>query len=381
VLVFLKHFTVRNPTAVELSVAVVVSFVLAWLSWRFVERPFHTPPAQRRPTSDHQTTQTATRTTLKTSGWAIAILIAAGLTVDQLDGVPQRLPEQVARIASFVDDKPAERKSCSGKSPNQIRNEGLCKIVAKQTLPAAPDYLVWGDSHAMVLIPTFAEVGKENNRVGLSATSNGCPPMRGAYRPESDPNQECVAFNEEILNVIEQTPSITSVILIARWAIYLEGTRYKNESGKTLQLIDEQSTNASSLESTQVARRALGRTLARLKQLGKAVTIIASAPEIGWDTPTVLAKSTWRQRDISIAPSREEHEARQQSSTQLLAELADASIPVLNPATLLCPDKLCRVQKNGDPLYVDEDHLSSAGTRELTPLVRQALAKTAQADF
>jgi len=381
VLVFLKHFTVRSPTTAELTAAVAASFVLAWLSWRFVERPFHTPPAQRAVSHANQASKETTRTTLKASGWAIALLIAAGLTVDQLDGIPGRLPDEVARIAQFVDDKPAERKRCSGKSAIQIRSEGLCKINGQQNSQAEPEYLVWGDSHAMVLIPAFAQVSAEINRVGLSATRNGCAPLRGAFRPAADPDQQCVAFNEAILEVIEQTPSITSVILIARWAIYLESTRYKHESGKSLELIDDQSKGSRRNESAQVARRSLQRTIKKLEQLGKSVTVFASTPEIGWDTPTVLAKSMWRQRDVAIAPSRAEHDKRQASSMQLLTELSGDAIHVLDPAALLCPGDWCRVQENGDPLYVDEDHLSSIGTRELTPLVQQALQKTGQADY
>jgi len=373
ILVFLKHFTVRDPTIIETTTAVAASFILAWLSWRFVERPFHTPPAQREPKSPNRAVQPTTRTTLKVSGWAIGVLVAIGVTLDQFDGVPQRLPEEVVQIAKFSDDKPAERKRCTGKSATQVRSEGLCKISLKNTTQATPDFLVWGDSHAMILAPTFAQVAAADNRSGLNATRNGCAPLLGAFRPTEDPGQECVAFNEAILEVIEQTPSITNVILIARWAMYLDGNPYKHESGKVLQLVDSDSTEINSAESRKVARRSLERSIAKLQQLGKQVTIFASAPEVGWNTPIVLAKSVWRGRDLRIAPSTAEHLARQRSSTELLTDLTDDTILLLNPATTLCPDTWCRVQKGGKPLYIDEDHLSSVGTRELAPLVKRAL--------
>jgi len=170
--------------------------------------------------------------------------------------------------------------------------------------------------------------------------------------------------------------TITSVILIARWAIYLEGSRYKHESGKTLQLVDDKSTETHHRESLKVARRSLLRTISRLQQLDKSVTVIASVPEIGWDTPIVLAKSAWRGKTLSIAPSKMEHQQRQSSSTLLLTDMTiQKGVLVLNPDTLLCPDKWCRVQANGYPLYIDEDHLSSAGAKVLVPLVHQVLRK------
>lgn len=381
VLVFLKHFTVRSPTVAELAMAVAASLVLAWLSWRYVERPFHTPPAQRTLIPENQPVQATTRATLKTSGWVIAVLIFVGLTIDHLAGVPQRLPDEVARIANFANDKPAERKRCTGKTAAQVVSDGLCTIGTKQNLASTPDFLVWGDSHAMVLVPTFAQRAKAEERLGLNATRNGCAPLLGAFRPADDPKQECVAFNNAIFNVIEETPSITTVILIARWAIYLEGSRYKHESGKTLQLVDNESTETHSIESLKVARRSLLRTISRLQQLGKSVTVFASVPEVGWDTPIVLAKSVWRGKALSIAPSKKEHQLRQRSSTLLLSDMAaQQAIRVLNPDTLLCPDEWCRVQANGDPLYIDEDHLSSIGSAVLAPMVHQALRKPSESD-
>jgi hypothetical protein len=104
--------------------------------------------------------------------------------------------------------------------------------------------------------------------------------------------------------------------------------------------------------------------------------IIAGVPEIGWDTPNVLAKSIWRARHVQIAPSLAEHRNRQQFVIQLMTELQDNRIKVLWPADLLCANDRCRVTHAGQPLYVDEDHLSSAGAKLLAPLLGQALMPT-----
>ena len=391
ILVFLKHLSVAPPTAIETSVAIAGASLLAWLSWRFIERPFHTPPASRvgsRSITTRKTSLSNERRTLTVSGLLILAFIAFGLTLDQLDGIPGRLPDEVAYIADFSNDKPEERKQCTGKSAREVAEAGLCTIGTKQvkmstgdTNDQQPQFLVWGDSHAMVLIPAFAEIAQELNIIGLSATRNGCPPLLGAYRPAVDPNQECVAFNNAVLDTLVSTTSIKTVVLIARWAIYVEGSRYKQESGKPLLLIDHQSEVPGKIESVSAARRSLARTVESLRKLGVSVFIFAGVPEVGWDTPGILAKSAWRDVPISIAPSRIEHTQRQKQTSAILDSLTPELATVLHPDSLLCQHAFCLIEMNGNPLYIDEDHLSSTGSKLLSPLVRQALQAIAQDNY
>ena len=391
VLVFLNHFTVQPPGNLETSVAIVGSGLLAWLSWRFIERPFHAPTASRRESQSsivEKAKFTDQGRTLTVSGLLILSYIAFGLTLDQLDGVPNRLPENVAYLADFSNDKPKERKRCTGKSLQEIAELGLFTIGPKpitestatsNTSPA--NFLVWGDSHAMVLIPAFAEIARDQDLIGLNATRNGCPPLLGAYRPAADPARECVAFNNAVLNTISSSPSIKTVVLIARWAIYVEGSRYKHESGKHLLLIDQESAVPSKSESIHAARRALGRTVDALGKLGVSVFIFSGVPEVGWDTPSVLAKSAWRGVPVSIAPSWEEHKQRQERSDVLLNALDSADATVLHPDSRLCQQTHCIIEKAGKPLYIDEDHLSSSGSELLRPLIRQALQPGTQDSY
>lgn len=383
VLVFLKHITIRPPSAIETTFALIGSGVLAWLSWRFIERPFHTPPAERaarRKTQSPKITLNFNRKTFVVSGGAMVVLMAFGLALDQRDGAPNRLPLSVAKIAGFANDIPKELKPCTGKSTEEIATTGFCEIGIEQsnskekgTGAKTADFLLWGDSHGMVLVPSFMKAAQATNRLGLNATRNGCAPMLGAYRPKADPDKECVDFNNAVIETIRSNPSIRTVILAARWAIYVDGNRYKNESGKALQLIDQDSIEASAAESVRVAQRALTRTINQVNQLGRNVVVIAGIPEVGWDTPRILAKSAWYKRNVSIAPSRIEHELRQRQINQLLASLSPQQALVFRPDALLCPNEYCYIERDGDPLYVDDDHLSTVGTRLLEPLINEIL--------
>jgi len=223
------------------------------------------------------------------------------------------------------------------------------------------------------MIPAFHRLAAAADRVGVNATSNGCAALLGASRPAADPGRECVRFNDAVLGVIRDNPAIKRIVLAGRWAIYATGRRYKYESGQDLNVVDAQTLEQGVVENPRVLRRALLRTLSAIAELDREVVIIAGVPEIGWDTPNVLAKSIWRARNVQIAPSLTEHRERQQFVIQLMTELQDNGVQVLWPADLLCPDDRCKIAHAGQPLYVDEDHLSSVGAKLLEPLLGQAL--------
>ena len=99
-LAFLRLASAEPPTVLASSLAVAVAFPLAWLSWRFVERPF-------RQSGGWSRNQVFALTIL--GGMALA---GAGLMLDRAGGVPERVPEigslaesdgRHARRAAYVD--------------------------------------------------------------------------------------------------------------------------------------------------------------------------------------------------------------------------------------------------------------------------------------
>jgi len=369
VLVFAKLFLVRPPTPTETLLAVAAAFVLGWASWRFVERPFRT---NRQPVTASQGRYRdgliPDSKILATSLACIVLLATIGLALDNTDGAPWRLPSAITEIAAVVDDKPPERKYCSNIRPAEISVDRLCTLGANDQ---PPDFLLWGDSHAMTLAPRFAEVALENSRSGLSATSDGCAALLNVYPINTDPNGECLQFNAAVLELIAANPEIKTIVLSGRWAIYAEATRYKHESGKSVLLAESGTADTTTENSnTRIWQRALLRTLHALKQLNKTVVVIDSVPEVGWNTPPVIARSVLLERPVRIAPTLAEFLLRQRHVRPVFSALEEK---VLHPQQLLCDSRVCQVAINNQPLYVDEDHLSSAGSRLLLPLVREAL--------
>jgi len=375
ILVYLEHYLVRPPEALDTAFALTAAFVMAYLSWRFIERPFraHMPARPEPILADKK---------LLPAYAAIAFAgIAGGLAMDQTNGFPARLPEAVRGIANYIDDKPPGRKRCSNFMAADVNANNLCRIGDSAT---RPDFVVWGDSHAIMLIPEFAQAGQKLGRTGLNATTNGCGPLLGAQRPRSDPTGDCPAFNRAVFEIIQQSPKIKTVVLHARWPIYAEGTRYKYESGEPLGLVSTSPENpdhgaSNSLVGNRHAfEQTLRRTVTSLQALNKQVVILAGVPETGWATPNVLAKGVWRNRSVAIAPTADEYRARQRFVVSLLTDLQEEGVVVYWPADRLCENELCRISTIDKkayplPLYIDEDHLSSLGAAELRQQIEATL--------
>ena len=379
-LVFTKLYFIEPLTLAQTLIAVAGSFVMGWLSWRYIERPFRSPAYKDKKTASTQTRKAllTDARVLPASAAIIATFIAFGVALDQTEGAPSRLPEEVIGIARIAEDKPPERKRCTGVPASEVSLDRLCKIGTKT---AAPDFIVWGDSHAMTVVPQFHDLADTTNRLGINATSNGCAPLLGAWRPGDDAPRKCAQFNDAVLKLIQQTPTLRTVILAGRWGVYAQGTRYKYESGSDLLLVDELTPKPfdhSNLKSNaDVWTRSISRTVNALLTTNVQIVIIDSVPEIGWDTPNVMARARWLNRELNIAPTVAEFNSRQQAVRSTLLALAQQTperLDTLKPADALCNQNLCNFSRNNQPLYIDEDHLSSAGAETIRSVLRKALA-------
>jgi hypothetical protein len=231
--------------------------------------------------------------------------------------------------------------------------------------------MIWGDSHAMALLPTFDRIASRLSITGLDATYHGCQPLLDAVRTW-DEDRRCPRYNDAILKVLATEPNIKTVVLVARWAISAEGSFYGNETGAVVRLVDAQSKEISAKENRQVFQRSMQRTVKAITDLDRNVVIVAGIPEIGWDTPKVLAKSIWFNRPIIFMPSKIEYELRQQFVSKIMKDLQRENVQILWPAEVLCPSEDCLVVHKGKPVYIDDDHLSSIGAKLIEPLLSNA---------
>jgi hypothetical protein len=107
---------------------------------------------------------------------------------------------------------------------------------------------------------------------------------------------------------------------------------------------------------------------------GRTVTLIGPVPELKFHLPNAMVKAMMRGEQRDFSQPFAEFAARQQVVLHALGELDKiAGVRVVYPHTALCDATTCRAVVNGMPLYFDDDHLGSYGTKAIESVLDDAL--------
>jgi hypothetical protein len=354
VLVFAKAYALRPLSPMELGVLLAGCVLFAYVSWRYVEQPFRRKGWLSR------------SQVFVYSGVASGLLASAGAVLWLGNGLPSRLPADVRALLNV----PRESSCPALSSLTNFRENGPC--VATNG-PIAKGTILWGDSHARSLLPALRSAAEREQARLAIVWSTACPPLLGMDRVDS-PDARCAEKAEAVYAWLAKS-QYKHVILAARWALSAEGSRYGQETGAPARLRDVTQASSADVPQRDLFRIGFERTIARLRQLGIQVTVIASVPEAGVPVPETLARVHWWNRSFEVRPARSAFQERQRFVLQVLAANANRDgVRVLYPHESLCNATHCAVEDHGHALYLDDDHLSPASVERLAVLMRSAFA-------
>ncbi|MDY0885676.1 acyltransferase family protein [Dongia soli] len=335
------------------------SFMAAVLSWWLIERPFR-----------RRSLLAARKPLFKTAIASMAAFSIAGIAIVTTKGWPERLPDNVEQIyAAKLDTSRYGKATCftdtkhRGPSNDDVRAGKLCMLGVE--LPESVDFLVWGDSHAGAMAPAIDLAAERYGATGLLAGQGGCPPLLGYHAVNGTKGKAaaCIDRNAAVLDLVT-TQHIPLVFLVARWPREVLGSEFGNEGP----YFDPTRSYSITDRSREVAE-GLERTLAALKQLNVHVVLVMDVPEPGYDVPDALAKAALHQVVRDIDPPRSVVDTRQQKAKAILtAAAAKYGASIVDPTATFCDPDDCEVQENGQPYYVDADHLTASRARELSTL-------------
>jgi peptidoglycan/LPS O-acetylase OafA/YrhL len=346
VIVYARLYRMGAPGPVDVALMVAASFLLAVLSWKYVETPFRTRRLLPR-----------SAPLLGTAAVTLLVLAGAGASLWAMQGLPGR--QYVRGIAGELRWKHWGR--CDSSFASRHRLGELCDLGAAR---GAPSFLLWGDSHARALATGIDRSAAWHGLKGKYASHRGCPPLLGVgvvQRPE------CAGFNHAVLRMLENAPGIRTVVLVARWPMDAEGTPTPHERSGRIQLVDLTATGGVNLSNPAILQAGLERTIERLHHLGKQVAVVRSIPEVDYDVPAayLIARLTDRDANAVIAPSLAWYRSRTLNVRAILAKVSsEEQVELVDPSRYLCTDH-CMVVYQGRPLYRDNDHLSEFGATYL----------------
>ena len=171
------HLYVNEPLPLRLSLLLVlVSFVLAYASWRFIETPLRKGQFSK----------------VKVFGAAAAATSAIYLTGALFfwnNGFPSRAAERV--LAAQPSEKQALTTNYCQRTLIAASKGGTACVLG-QDRGEAYDFVLWGDSHAFHHVPAIATLAANRKLSGVLFSLNGCHPFLG----ERHNTRACRGFNE-----------------------------------------------------------------------------------------------------------------------------------------------------------------------------------------
>jgi hypothetical protein len=176
---------------------------------------------------------------------------------------------------------------------------------------------------------------------------------------------------------LASSPDIRTVILIARYALYIEG----HSEGDTIGAPDLFETDNSGKELDLEGRRTLferqfNATIDRLIAAGKRVVLVYPVPEAGFDVSSAVVRLLIEHRDPGrLASSFSSYDHRQSMIFAMLDRMGQRSeVLRVYPHKRLCDTRCCIVYAGGLPLYSDNNHLSEAGAHFAQPELERIFA-------
>jgi peptidoglycan/LPS O-acetylase OafA/YrhL len=340
-LAFVRHYNNgADPGPAQLVLAPAASLLLAWLSWRYVEQPF-----RGRRTRPVRSVATGVATAAGVTAFAFGIAATAGL--------PWRVPDHLRPLLSrdIMWDWTCPRDVV-------LNQTYLCQFGSNWDTATSKAFL-WGDSHAEHLVPLMEAASSHTG--AAYALNRQCPAVLGGMlRLSIPPNQaynnnaRCMQSRQTALDLLRAHPEIDTVILASAWEFMVRSLRLEPPGSPTDgYLLLEQG----------------------FQEIVDDVGLIGDFPVLPIDPVGCLAgEAVWRRHcdRTALQISKAAYERQQGTVNQILRTIAarNRNVKVIIPGDVICDDKICLTDWNGEFLYRDTDHVR----RNLTAATRASLA-------
>jgi peptidoglycan/LPS O-acetylase OafA/YrhL len=351
ILAFFSYAKVRDPTTTELCLILLSTYLLAAGSWVAIEQPFRTRAVVAAPS-------VFLLATLALS----AALALFGYWMVSADGLPQRWKTPLPTVAADSPELSAFAARCSASSLQSISAGDLCSFGPQNE--SAKKVVVWGDSHAGALLPTYQSLAVAEDLRIYFGIKGACWPLVGSEAASSGEfwRARCAKFNTAMVQAIRHLdPQL--VILNAYWL----------DPGAPTE--PELRRRTPQTQSAMV--EGIRHTLEEIRAPGRTVCAVLTVPGYAYPIPYFLAMADRGYVDPdALTVTRAEALRQYQTVEGALRLLASQNeLRVVDPKDLLCPGKNCLTRTaDRELLYRDANHLSVTGARFLTGVLDQCLA-------
>ncbi|QSX75685.1 acyltransferase [Lysobacter arenosi] len=359
----LMRWTVGLESAALRVIALMLTFALAALSYRFVETPFRRAAVVRN----------APR--LAVVGIGVVVIVVCMTGYRKIGRMQPELSLSV--VARQAEDWYPQGRETRPELPDcaavghvetvaNVELRVLSPTSCKQPSQAGRLFVI-GDSHASAYAGMLKQVALRTQRDIYIYTRAGCSfaslqPWRDYQVPH------CQEFGASALADVKARARPGDVI-------FLPALRLPRFADQWISFKPEEVRDAVFGETAVVGRqeseRVIGETLRPLAEQG--IRVVFEAPKPLFRSPPYRCADWFSQSNPAcrdgLTMERSEIEALRApvlaSYGRIAAQLGGVS--VWDPLPVLCPGKVCHVSDHGRPLFFDGDHLSGHGNQVLVP--------------
>jgi peptidoglycan/LPS O-acetylase OafA/YrhL len=328
-----------TPSTYLQIAAVAASILLAWLSYRLIERPV----------------RLGKNGTAKVSALVVlmAVIGYVGYNTYDRDGLSFRsaLLDASPPIKRLSEDNSRQHSICLnayGLSRQKIR---YCRLSGNPK----PHIALIGDSHAATLFSGLSKKLLSTDHAGLLMIGGRLFIDVAVYPEGSDSEIAVYKGGIAATNFVANEKSIDTVIMVSRGPGYLNGT------ANFYLLSDPRIT-----DKRKVFEIGMRKTLDLLTKNGKKIIFVLDNPDIDFD-PRICQDARPLQfgvKHFDCVIPRSAFDNEQRSYRELVfTVLRDyPAVRIFDQAAYLCDRSFCRAKVGSRVLYGDDDHFSEAGS-------------------
>ena len=347
VLTFLRIYWGGEPSQIAKTFAFALSLGLAWITYRFVERPVRQSSSKRNFALSPLTASLIS---------VLAITGGVGFDCYKRNGYEERYPE-IARqtredsFSAVFNDLRNTTFDCAPRSLQQISyryqdsNIVRCRQTKKEDI--AQTIALIGDSHAEHLFYGLTKkIAEQENLVYFTFS---CLPLRGLVRLGKE---DCNRM-ELALDYIVTNPSISQVILSSYWA--------DRSSENDFRLKDEIDND----DLDQVFTKSLDQTLRLLEEAHKRVIFAYDVPDLDFEPVDCLRRHSRIRRECKTTRAKGTESAVRYKALVEKVLKTHPNVVKWDPTAEICPSETCPIFENGHMIYLDKHHLSAYGSQKV----------------
>jgi peptidoglycan/LPS O-acetylase OafA/YrhL len=356
---FARHRSFVGMPDINLIALCVVSLVLAWFSWKFVEAPFRNKKLVDR------------KQIFIYSSSLLSVFILIGLLTHINKGFGERFPAELHTYLAIGGEGEKARNTDCHLTDTEFMLTGC--VFGDQPIP--PKYALIGDSHALSLLQQMEKSFSEFNRSFVLYSKNGCPPSLLIESTHAG-HKNCPMFNQNVIDDLVER-KIKTVILFSRFSWYLEINGFKNSYGvredKNFQHFIEGS-DSSIEDQVDEKLESMRGFIRKLTSQNVRVLIIEPIPEMGWDVVRQKIHSLVFDKPM-LAIDKKSYEVTTKRRFEKFAEplMAVPNIRIVATSDLFCDIDSCFGERNGGLLYYDDDHPSDSASQMIVERIIENL--------